>query len=56
LTYEVLYALKLVGMGSSTCVGIGGDPVNGTNFNSTPIATLNRISIIGADVPEVRPL
>jgi succinyl-CoA synthetase alpha subunit len=31
LTYEVLYALKLVGIGSSTCVGIGGDPVNGTN-------------------------
>ena len=32
LTYEVLYALKLVDMGASTCVGIGGDPVNGTNF------------------------
>ncbi|NCP87779.1 MAG: succinate--CoA ligase subunit alpha [Anaerolineae bacterium CG_4_9_14_3_um_filter_57_17] len=32
LTYEVLYALKNVGMGSSTCVGIGGDPVNGTSF------------------------
>jgi len=32
LTYEVLYALKLAGMGSSTCVGIGGDPVNGTGF------------------------
>jgi succinyl-CoA synthetase alpha subunit len=32
LTYEVLYALKRVGMGVSTCVGIGGDPVNGTNF------------------------
>jgi succinyl-CoA synthetase alpha subunit len=32
LTYEVLYALKLKGMGASTCVGIGGDPVNGTNF------------------------
>jgi len=32
LTYEVLYALKLVKMGSSTCVGIGGDPINGTNF------------------------
>jgi succinyl-CoA synthetase alpha subunit len=32
LTYEVLYALKLNGMGVSTCVGIGGDPVNGTDF------------------------
>ncbi len=32
LTYEVLYALKLQNMGVSTCVGIGGDPINGTNF------------------------
>jgi succinyl-CoA synthetase alpha subunit len=32
LTYEVLYALKQVNMGASTCVGIGGDPINGTNF------------------------
>ena len=32
LTYEVLYALKGSGKGASTCVGIGGDPVNGTNF------------------------
>lgn len=32
LTYEVLYALKLVGLGTTTCVGIGGDPVNGTSF------------------------
>ncbi len=32
LTYEVLYALKLLNMGASTCVGIGGDPINGTNF------------------------
>jgi succinyl-CoA synthetase alpha subunit len=32
LTYEVLYALKRVGKGVSTCVGIGGDPINGTNF------------------------
>ena len=32
LTYEVLYALKLDGMGATTCVGIGGDPINGTNF------------------------
>lgn len=32
LTYEILYALKQDNMGVSTCVGIGGDPVNGTNF------------------------
>jgi succinyl-CoA synthetase alpha subunit len=32
LTYEVMYALKLNGMGVSTCVGIGGDPVKGTTF------------------------
>jgi succinyl-CoA synthetase alpha subunit len=32
LTYEVLYALKLVGLGTTSCVGIGGDPVNGTSF------------------------
>jgi succinyl-CoA synthetase alpha subunit len=32
LTYEVLYALMLVGLGTTTCVGIGGDPVNGTSF------------------------
>jgi succinyl-CoA synthetase alpha subunit len=32
LTYEVLYALKRVGLGASTCVGIGGDPIKGTNF------------------------
>jgi succinyl-CoA synthetase alpha subunit len=32
LTYEVLYALKQVGIGVSTCVGIGGDPINGTSF------------------------
>jgi succinyl-CoA synthetase alpha subunit len=32
LTYEVLYALKKLNMGVSTCVGIGGDPINGTSF------------------------
>lgn len=32
LTYEVLYALKQQKLGATTCVGIGGDPVNGTSF------------------------
>ncbi len=32
LTYEVLYAMKQLGLGASTCIGIGGDPVNGTSF------------------------
>jgi succinyl-CoA synthetase alpha subunit len=32
LTYEVLYALDQHGMGVTTCVGIGGDPINGTSF------------------------
>jgi succinyl-CoA synthetase alpha subunit len=32
LTYEVLFALKEKDKGASTCVGIGGDPINGTNF------------------------
>ena len=32
LTYQALYELKLKGVGVSTCVGIGGDPVPGTSF------------------------
>lgn len=32
LTYEVVYALSNRGMGQTTCVGIGGDPINGTSF------------------------
>ncbi|HLY84566.1 MAG TPA: succinate--CoA ligase subunit alpha [Acidimicrobiales bacterium] len=32
LTYQALYELKQKGVGVTTCVGIGGDPVPGTNF------------------------
>jgi succinyl-CoA synthetase alpha subunit len=46
LTYEAVYQLTVRGIGQSTCVGIGGDPVNGTSH-------LDVIRMFSAD-PETR--
>lgn len=46
LTYEVVYALTVLGAGQSTCIGIGGDPVVGTTF-------IDALGLFEAD-PETR--
>ena len=43
LTYEVIFALSDRGMGQSTCVGIGGDPIKGMNF----IDVFEQVILIG---------